>query len=95
MWISVDIRQIGNHLSILHDELKETTVLMEELSIMCQYGEASDQYIKLLQRVRNIDESIRRRIALLEDMSDKFRNTKSSVEDILDDSLKILGHFED
>ena len=92
MLISVDIKGIHDHIPILH---REQAVIQELIECLCVWREKATldgsadmgRIEQLLQIVRNQEQSIQRRIMLLNDAADKFINAKDAANKILGDTL--------
>lgn len=91
MLVSVDIKGIKNHLPILQKEQAEA---QELIGCLCDWREKAaldgsadmGRIEQLLQIVHNQEQSIQRRIMLLNDAADKFINAKNATNKILGDT---------
>jgi hypothetical protein len=92
--ISIDIEHTKNHLSTLQTEIRETEVLIEMLTTICQNVESPGPYIKLLNRIQKEKDSILRRVVLIETMGERFQKTKTNVGEDLKNSIRLLNYID-
>lgn len=91
MLVSVDIKKIENHLSILRKELKESSIIIEILMTIYQTTENPNAALRQLQFMKNEKACIQKKIFVLENAIDKFSNLKTSVDDTLNEAIEILN----
>ena len=98
MLVSVDIKKLVNHISILEEEKKETDALIECLqswrneAMLTGTMELSffDKQISIVRKQR---EKIYRRIELVNYMANKFGALVSETSDDLSEISKILQEY--
>lgn len=94
VFISVDIKKIGDHLSILQNELRETTIIIEILKTLYQTTDNPNVIMNQLQFMQNEKMCIKKKINVLEDSVNKFLRTKTDVNNTLDEAVEVLKYHK-
>jgi len=89
-YVFVDTKRIDAHLSILQNELKETTILIEMLKNVYQMAENKELVYRQLQYVKKEKECIQRRIEFLKNAINKFTYLKGSIASDLEDAIETM-----
>lgn len=92
--ISVNIKRIENHLSILQNELKETNIIIELLTNIYQMVENPNTILHQLQFMEMEKACIQRKIHVLENSIDKFSKLKININNGLNGAIEVLGVHE-
>lgn len=92
--VSVNIKKIENHLSILQNELKETNIIIELLTNICQTVDTPNTYLHQLQFMEMEKTCIQRKMHVLENSIDKFSKLKININNSLNEAIEVLGVHE-
>ena len=88
--IFVDIKRIETHLSILQDELKETSTIIEILKNIYQTTDNPKVIQKQIQFMKDEKSCIEQKISTLNNAVDKFSRLNIDVRNTLDDAIELL-----
>lgn len=95
MIISVDIKQLDDHISILNEELKEVQAISELLKI--RYDQASADLMadraflyRQMNCIKNQETYISNRIQLLKRIASKFLDSAHNTENAINEAIYML-----